>query len=185
MPNTEAYLVDEEGNPLPFGSTGELVLRGAPLFKGYWNNPEATDAVLRPGRYPWERVLRSGDVFRTDAEGFLYYVGRRDDMFKTRGEKVEPREVENVLYQLEGVREAAVIAVPDPVHGHAVRAVLALQPGCALTPREVQAHCAKHLEDYMVPSSVEFRDELPKTESGKIKRRELQEEAAAASASRD
>jgi amino acid adenylation domain-containing protein len=180
IPNTEAYVVDDDGRRLPTGATGELVIRGANLMRGYWRNQDATDAVLRTGPNPWERVLHTGDLFKTDADGFLFYVGRKDDLLKSRGEKVPPKEVENVLYQLQGVREAAVIGIPDPVQGMAIRAVLALEPGCALTPRDVQAHCARYLEDYMVPSSVEFRPELPKTESGKIKRRALQDEALAA-----
>lgn len=182
IPETEAYVVDEHGRRVPSGTVGELVIRGANLMRGYWRNPAATDAMLRPGPHPWEKVLHTGDLFKTDAEGFLYYVGRKDDLLKSRGEKVPPKEVENVLYQLPGVHEAAVVGVPDPVQGMAIRALLALQPGCTLSARDVQAHCARFLEDYMIPSSVEFRPELPKTESGKIKRRELQAEVEAAAA---
>jgi long-chain acyl-CoA synthetase len=178
IPGTEAYIVDDNGDRVGPSVVGELVLRGANLLRGYWRDPEATDKALRPGPYPWERVLHTGDLFTADEDGFLYFVGRRDDIIKSRGEKVAPREVENVLYMLPGVCEAAVIGVPDPIQGMAIRAVLALSPGYLLTARDVQAHCARHLEDYMVPSSVEFRDELPKTESGKIRRRALQGEAA-------
>lgn len=180
MPNTEAFVVDAEGERVGPGVVGELVIRGANLLRGYWRKEEATDRVLRPGRYPWERTFHTGDLFVTDEDGYLYFQGRQDDVIKSRGEKVAPREVEDVLYQLEGVREAAVIGVPDPVQGLAIRAVLAVVPGCTLKAVDVQRHCAKALEDYMVPSSVEFRDELPKTESGKIKRRELSDEAAKA-----
>ena len=91
------------GNALPSGEVGELVIRGPHVMKGYWENPEATDRALRPGPYPWEKVLYTGDLFRTDEEGFLYFVGRKDDIIKTRGEKVSPKEVENVLYALPGV----------------------------------------------------------------------------------
>ena len=80
-------------------------------MKGYWENPEATDKALKPGPFPWEKVLYTGDLFRTDEEGFLYFVGRKDDIIKTRGEKVSPKEVENVLYALPGIREAAVVGV--------------------------------------------------------------------------
>jgi long-chain acyl-CoA synthetase len=182
MPNTEAFIVDGEGHRVGPDTVGELVIRGANLLKGYWENPEATAQVLRPGVYPWEKTFHTGDLFVSDSDGFLYFKGRKDDVIKSRGEKVAPREVEDVLYQLKGVREAAVIGVPDPVQGLAVRAVLALEPDCEMKPIDVQKHCGKYLEDYMVPSSVEFRAELPKTESGKIKRRELQDEAAAAAA---
>ena len=178
MPNTEAVIVDASGERVDPGVVGELVLRGGNLLKGYWENPEATAAVLKPGVYPWEKTFHTGDLFSADADGYLYFKGRKDDVIKSRGEKVAPREVEDVLYQLEGIREAAVIGVPDPVQGLSVRAVLSLSPDHTFTAIEIQRHCAKYLEDYMVPSSVEIRDELPKTESGKIKRRELQDEAA-------
>jgi long-chain acyl-CoA synthetase len=171
IPGTEAYVVDEHGERAKPGEVGELVIRGAHVMKGYWENPEATDKALKPGPFPWEKVLHTGDLFRTDADGFLYFVGRKDDIIKSRGEKVSPKEVENVLYALPGVREAVVIGVPDPILGQAVKAVLALEPGCDLTAQNVIRHCARHLEDFMVPKLVEFRAELPKTESGKISRR--------------
>jgi len=116
-------------------------------------------------------VLHTGDLFRADADGFLYFVARKDDVIKTRGEKVSPKEVENALYALPGIREAAVVGVPDPVLGLALKAVVAADPRANLTAHDVIRHCARHLEDFMVPKTVEFRDALPKTESGKISRR--------------
>jgi amino acid adenylation domain-containing protein len=171
IPGTEAYVVDDKGERVPFGGTGELVIRGAHVMKGYWENPEATDRALKTGPFPWEKVLYTGDLFRTDTEGFLYFVGRKDDIIKSRGEKVSPKEVENVLYALPGIREAVVIGSPDPILGMAIKAVVALDAGCDLTEQNIIRHCAKNLEDFMVPKMVEFRDELPKTESGKISRR--------------
>jgi amino acid adenylation domain-containing protein len=171
IPGTEAYVVDDAGNRAGPGEVGELVIRGAHVMKGYWENPEATDKALKPGPFPWEKVLHTGDLFRTDDDGFLYFVGRKDDIIKSRGEKVSPKEVENVLYALPGVREAAVVGMPDPILGQAIKAVVALEPGASLTDHDIIRHCARHLEDYMVPKTVEFRDELPKTESGKISRR--------------
>jgi len=171
IPGTEAYVVGDDGARVPPGETGELVIRGAHVMKGYWENPEATDKALKAGPLPWEKVLYTGDLFRTDADGFLYFVGRKDDIIKSRGEKVSPKEVENVLYALPGVREAAVVGAPDPILGMAIKAVVALEPGSDLTEQNIIRHCAKHLEDFMVPKIVEFRDELPKTESGKISRR--------------
>ena len=106
-------------------------------------------------------MLYTGDLFRTDEDGFLYFVGRKDDIIKTRGEKVSPKEVENVLYALAGVQEAAVVGVPDPVLGLAIKAVVALDSGTALTAADVIRHCARNLEDFMVPKIVEFRDRLP------------------------
>ncbi len=140
-------------------------------MKGYWENPEATARALRPGPHEWERVLHTGDLFRTDDEGFLYFVGRKDDIIKSRGEKVAPKEVENVIYAFPGVAEVAVIGVPDPILGSAIKAVVAGEPGAALEAVEIVRHCARFLEDYMVPKFVEFRPSLPKTDSGKISRR--------------
>jgi long-chain acyl-CoA synthetase len=173
IPGTEAYLVDDQGNRLPFGETGELVIRGAHVMKGYWENEQATAKALRPGPFPWEKVLYTGDLFRTDDEGFLYFVSRMDDIIKSRGEKVSPVEVENALYAIPGIKEAAAIGVPDPILGMAIKAVVVQEAGGALTARDIIRHCAGMLEDYMVPKHVEFRDALPKTESGKISRRDV------------
>ena len=171
IPGTEAYVVDEQGERVPPGTTGELVIRGAHVMKGYWNDDAATARVLKPGPYPWEKVLHTGDLFRADEDGYLYFVCRKDDIIKTRGEKVSPKEVENVLYELPGIREAAVVAVPDALLGMAIKAIVAADEG--LTERDVIRHCAARLEDFMVPSLVEFRGELPKSENGKIARKEL------------
>jgi len=176
IPGTEAYVVREDGSRAAPGEVGELVIRGAHVMQGYWGDEAASARALRPGAYPWERVLHTGDLFRCDAEGYLYFVARKDDIIKTRGEKVSPKEVENVLYELPGVREAAVIGVPDALLGQAVKAIVAADG--ALTERDVIRHCAARLEDFMVPSIVEFRGELPKSENGKIARRELAAEAA-------
>ena len=173
MPNVELYLIDEFGNRVQPGGIGEMVVRGSNVMKGYWGMPEETARALRPGPNPWEQVLYTGDLFRMDDEGYLYFVSRSDEIIKTRGEKVSPKEVEEVLYRLDGVVEAAVFGVPDPILGEAVKAVLTLRPGCTLTSRDVLQHCAAALEDFMVPKLVEFRESIPKTPSGKIARREL------------
>ncbi len=170
MPNEEVWLVDEEGRRLPNGSTGELVIRGSNVMRGYWEKPEETAQRLRPGPIPGEMVLHSGDLFRTDEEGWLYFVARKDDIIKSRGEKVSPREVENAIHALEGVFEVAVIGVPDELLGQAIKAFVALKPGASLTPREVIRHCHTRLESFMVPKHVEFVDELPKTGTGKIRK---------------
>jgi long-chain acyl-CoA synthetase len=171
IPGTEAYVVREDGERAAPGEVGELVIRGAHVMQGYWGDEAATARALRAGPYPWEKVLHTGDLFRMDEEGYLYFVSRKDDIIKTRGEKVSPKEVENVLYELPGIREAAVIGVPDPVLGQAIKAIVAADDG--LTERDVIRHCAARLEDFMVPASVEFRGQLPKSENGKIARREL------------
>ena len=179
IPGTEAYVVDDEGRRAPPGAVGELVIRGGHVMKGYWGDPEATARALRPGPFPWEKVLHTGDLFYADAEGFLYFVGRKDDIIKSRGEKVSPKEVENVLYEMPGIREAAVVGVPDPVLGMAIKAVVVAEPGAALSEREVIRHCARRLEEFMVPRRVEFRDALPKSENGKISRRQVADQVAA------
>lgn len=170
MPNEEVWLVDDEGNRLPNGSTGELVIRGSNVMRGYWEKPEETAKRLRPGPLAGEMLLYSGDLFRTDEEGWLYFVSRRDDIIKSRGEKVSPREVENAIHGLAGVYEVAVIGVPDEVLGQAIKAFVTLTPGTQLTEREVIRHCLAHLESFMAPKYVEFVDALPKTGTGKIKK---------------
>lgn len=170
MPNEEVYLIDEFGNRLPFGGTGQLVVRGSHVMRGYWNKPIETAKRLKPGPYPGEYVLHSGDIFRTDAEGYLYFVARSDDIIKSRGEKVSPKEVENALYALEGVRAAAVVGVSDALLGQAVKAFVVLKPGHRYGEKEVIRHCATRLENYMVPKHVEFVDSLPLTDTGKIRK---------------
>ena len=173
MPNEEVYVVDENGARVGPGVVGELVIRGSNVMKGYWELPEETAHCLKPGPLPGERVLYSGDLFRTDEEGYLYFVGRKDDIIKTRGEKVSPREVEDVIYALDGVAEVAVIGVPDPILGSAIKAVLTVRPGAQVTKQDVLRHCAARLEDFMVPKIVEFQASLPKTETGKISKRAI------------
>ena len=173
MPNEEIYIVDDAGRRAETGVVGELVVRGSNVMKGYWELPEETDRMLKPGPLPGERVLHTGDLFRMDEEGYLYFVGRKDDIIKTRGEKVSPREVEDVLHAMPGVAEAAVIGVPDEVTGEAIKAVVRLQPGVRLTAGQVIHWCSLKLENFMVPKFVDFEGELPKTSSGKISKREL------------
>ncbi len=178
IPGTEAYVVDESGRKAPPGAVGELVIRGAHVMKGYWNDPQATDRALRPGPFPWEKVLHTGDLFRSDEDGYLYFVARKDDIIKSRGEKVSPKEVETVLYEMPGIRVAGVIGVPAPILGMAIKAVVAADPGAGLTERDVIRHCQKRLEDFMVPKMVEFRAALPKSDNGKISRSRVAEETA-------
>lgn len=173
MPNEEVYVVDDDGNRVGPGVVGELVVRGANVMKGYWENPEETARKLRPGPLPTEMVLHTGDLFQTDDEGYLYFVGRKDDIIKSRGEKVAPREVENVLCNHPAVAEAAVVGIADVILGQAIKAFVSLRPGGQATAKELQRHCAQHLEDFMVPQFVEIRDELPKTGNGKINKRAL------------
>lgn len=172
IPGTEVWLEDEQGHRLGPDQVGELVVRGRHVMRGYWQDPIATAQRFRPGPLPGERVCHTGDLFRMDADGYFYFVGRRDDIIKTRGEKVAPKEVENVLYALPGVVEAAVVGVPDPVLGQAIKAVIVTRRA-DLTAADVLRHCRAHLEDFMIPKYVDFCDELPKTASGKINKTAL------------
>lgn len=174
MPNEQVYLVDEDDNVITKPNVnGELVIRGANVMQGYWEKPEETAKMLRPGLFPWERSLYSGDIFYMDEEGWLYFVSRKDDIIKSRGEKVSPKEVESVLYSLEGIVEAAVIGVPDEILGESIKAFVSLSVDSKLTDKEILAHCKGNLEDFMVPQLVEIVDSLPKTSSGKITKKEL------------
>jgi long-chain acyl-CoA synthetase len=171
IPGTEVWVEGEFGERLGPGKVGELVVRGRQVMRGYWGDETATAARFHPGSVQGEKVFHTGDLFRTDEDGCFYFVSRQDDIIKTRGEKVAPKEVENVLYGLEGVVAAAVVGVPDPLLGQAIKAVV--MSDVSLTASQVQAHCRAHLEEFMVPRYVEFRDALPMTATGKIKKSEL------------
>jgi len=170
IPGTEVWIEDEDGTRLGPDQVGELVVRGSHVMQGYWNAPELTAHRYRPGRYPAERYLYTGDLFKMDAEGYLYFVARKDDIIKSRGEKVAPKEVESAIYQLEGIVEVAVIGTPDPLLGEAIKAFVVTHEGVQLSEQEILRHCRQHLEDFMVPKQIEFMTSLPKTSSGKIKK---------------
>ena len=173
IPNEELYVIAEDGRRVGPGVVGELVVRGSHVMKGYWGLPKESERALRPGPVPGEKVLYTGDLFKMDEEGYFYFVSRKDDIIKTRGEKVSPKEIEEVLHAVDGVAEAAVVAIPDEVLGQAIKAVVTLREGAQLTKQEIFRHCAKHLEDFKIPQQVEFRAALPKTPNGKIDRKEL------------
>jgi long-chain acyl-CoA synthetase len=173
IPGTEVWLEDEEGRRLGPGKVGELVVKGPHVMRGYWENPDATAKRFRtlPNG---DRVCYSGDLFKQDSDGYFYFIGRKDDIIKSRGEKVAPKEVENILYNLPDIAEAAVIGVPDTICGQAIKAFV-VSTSEALTETRILAHCRAHLEDFMVPKTVEFRDSLPKNASGKIDKLALAE----------
>jgi acyl-coenzyme A synthetase/AMP-(fatty) acid ligase len=173
VPNQVHWLIDDAGRRLPPGSTGELVVSGPHVMAGYWERPAETAARLEAESFQGERVLRTGDVFRSDADGYLYFVSRKDDIIKTRGETVAPREVEKTIELLEGVSGCAVVGVADEGLGWAVKAYVTLRPGSGLGTREVVRHCLARLESYKVPKFVDIVEELPRTESGKIRRASL------------
>jgi long-chain acyl-CoA synthetase len=156
---------------------GELVVRGSNVMRGYWGLPDETARGLRPGKYPGEMVLYTGDLFRSDEEGFLYFVGRKDDMIKSRGERISPKEIEQCLCIFPGVDDAAAFGIPDEILGQAIQAYIRLHDGQSLSEKDLLIHCKKNLEDFMIPQTVRFLDTFPKTSSGKIDKLTLKEQA--------
>jgi long-chain acyl-CoA synthetase len=176
IPGTEVLVLDGQSRVVSPGETGTLYTRGPHLMTGYWRDPALTDEKLKPGPRPGERMLCTQDEFTIDEDGLLYFVGRSDDIIKTRGEKVSPVEIENVLHALGGVRQAAVVGVPDDLLGEAVRAYVTLEDGAVLTEDEILRFARSRLENYMLPREVILVDELPHTESGKVRKRSLLDE---------
>ncbi|WP_287198944.1 class I adenylate-forming enzyme family protein [Mesorhizobium sp.] len=173
IPNTEMWIVDEHDKPVGPDVVGQLVIRGATVMKGYWGKPEATARKLKPGPLPGEQVLYTGDDCRMDAEGYLYFIGRGDEIIKSRGEKIAPKEVENALLDIPGVREAAVIGVPDELLGQAVKAFVVIEQGRIVGERQLQKECQRRLENFMVPKSIVIVPSLPMTDTGKLKKTAL------------
>jgi amino acid adenylation domain-containing protein len=173
IPNTELWIVNERDERVGPDEVGQLVIRGATVMRGYWEKPAETAKKLRPGPLPGEMVLYTGDYCKLDSDGYLYFVGRMDDIIKSRGEKVAPKEVENAIVDIPGVREAAVIGVPDDVLGEAVKAIVVLDEGASVTEREILSHCSRRLENFMVPKYVDIVAALPMTTTGKIKKTDL------------
>ncbi|WP_321787866.1 class I adenylate-forming enzyme family protein [Paraburkholderia sp. J94] len=165
--NVESYIGDDTGQPLPAGEVGEIISRGPMIVPGYWNKPQESAKAIVDGYF------RTGDVGFMDAQGWFYLVDRKKDMINAGGYKVWPREVEDVLYTHPAVREAAVVGVPDSYRGETVKAVVSLKPGASVTPDELAAYCKERMAAYKYPRIVTIIDELPKTVTGKILRREL------------
>jgi long-chain acyl-CoA synthetase len=140
---------------------------------GYWKQPELSEKMLKPGKLPGERVLCTQDWFYMDEEEFLYFVGRSDDIIKTRGEKVSPVEVENTLHSMPGIKEAAVIGVNDEVFGQSIKAFVVTEDNMDLNDKMIKKYCLSHLENFMVPKEVVFMNALPKTANGKIDKKLL------------
>lgn len=177
LPFQRHWLVDDAGREVAAGATGELVVAGPHVMQGYWRNPAATAEKLRPAP-DGTPALYTGDLFRTDAEGYLYFVSRTDDIIKSRGEKVSPVEVEHAICHIPGVTDAAVVGVPDERLGQAVHAYVTLAAGVQLSERDVIRHCLAHLESHMAPQRVIFVDQLPVTDSGKVRRASLRKPTA-------
>ena len=179
IPNMMAAVVDPDGTAfLPAGEIGELVLKGPMLMQGYWKNPEETKASFL--EVDGERWLRTGDLVRMDEEGYFHYYDRRKDLIKHRGYSVFAKDIEDVLYTHPQIKGAGVIGVPDPAEGSVIKAIVVLQPEARgrVGEEEIRKFCEERLAHYKVPKLIEFRGELPKTDVGKVSRRELRDEVA-------
>jgi long-chain acyl-CoA synthetase len=164
IPGVRIEIRDAHGNPLPPGVVGEICVSGPNVMLGYWNDPAATAEVLRDG---W---LKTGDMAYRDEEGYLFIQGRRGDMIKSGGHRIHPREIEDVIAELDSVAEVAVVGVFDEVLGEAIKAVIVVRPGAGLDAAAVKAHCLRRLPAYKLPRHVVFATELPRTPTGKVKR---------------
>jgi long-chain acyl-CoA synthetase len=174
IPSTDACLKDEEGRLVPQGEVGELCIKGPQVMKGYWNRPDETANVIDADGW-----LHTGDMAKMDEQGFFYIVDRKKDMILVSGFNVYPNEVEDVIAMLPGVLEVGAVGVPDEKSGEAVKVVI-VRKDPALTADDVRAHARENLTGYKQPKYIEFRNELPKTNVGKILRRELRTPTAAA-----
>ena len=175
--NTQAYVLSPDGTECARGETGELVLRGSHVAAGYYENPEKTEAAFR--NFPLqphlnENVYYTGDVVRQDDKGLFHFLGRKDDLVKSRGYRIELNEIDLALASFdERVVESIAVAIPDPLYENTLHAALVLADGTSLTAEEVKAQCKGRIPDYMIPDEVWFFAELPKTTSGKISRKDV------------
>jgi amino acid adenylation domain-containing protein len=181
--NTELFVVNDEHQIAEPGEVGELYARGSSLMKGYWGTIEKTKEVLVPYRlYPHigeETVFRTGDLVKQDVDGNYIYIGRRDRLIKSRGYRIELEEIEKAIQQHPEIEDVAVIAIPDEEIGNRLKAVAVLMSGSGLDQSVFQSFCAQTIPKYMIPESIEFRSQLPKTPTGKVDRVALcQEELA-------
>ena len=175
MPNCEVFILDEKDEKVAAGVVGELVVRGSNLMSGYWNAPELTEKKYRHGKNGFEKLLYTGDYFKQDENGYLYFVGRIDEMIKCKGERVSPKEVEETICELKGVAEAAVIGIDDIMLGQAVKAFVVLTQDTNIDSKTILQHCANSLEDFKTPKYVEIVNSIPKSPNGKIDRKSLLE----------
>jgi long-chain acyl-CoA synthetase len=169
-PGVDLLVTDPSGKEVEPGQSGEVIVRGANVMRGYWNNPEETTRTFRDG------LFRTGDIGRQDAEGYFYILDRLKDMIVTGGENVYSGEVEAVIYEHPAVREAAVFGVPDQQWGELVMACVVLQTGKTLSADDLVAFCRRSLASYKLPRRIEFSDtDLPKSSSGKVMKKDLRE----------
>ena len=170
VPSTDVMIAGDDGNPLPIDEVGEICIKGPQVMEGYWQRPAETSAVMLPGGW-----LRSGDVGRMDERGYVFIEDRKKDMILVSGFNVYPNEIENVIVEMDGVLEAAAIGIPDTRSGEIVK-VFVVRKDPDITEDDVLEHCKQNLTGYKRPKIVEFRDDLPKTNVGKILRRALRDD---------
>jgi len=173
IPGTEVFLLSAEGNRVQAGEAGILHVRGPHVMSGYWNKEVLSKEMLKQGEIPGERILCSNDLFTVDEDGFLYFQGRTDDIIKTRGEKVSPLEIEKTIYKIDGIKEVAVIGVPDRIMGESITAFVTLYPDNIINSDIILKECMMHLEPFMIPKNIVFLDEMPKSSNGKFDKFEL------------
>jgi len=173
IPGTEVLLLSPEGSIVPPGERGILHIRGPHVMMGYWLKEELSREMLKESNLPGERILCSNDWFKMDEEGFLYFLGRTDDIIKTRGEKVSPIEIENLIYKIPGIREVAVLGIPDELLGEAIITFITTDGHLQLNEKQIQIECMSKLEIFMIPKHVIFIDDMPKSNNGKIDKKEL------------
>jgi len=170
VPSTDVIICNDDGKPLPVGEIGEICIRGPQVMEGYWQRPEETENVMLPGGW-----LKTGDIGRMDEHGYVFIEDRKKDMILVSGFNVYPNEIENVIVEMEGILEAAAIGIPNEKSGEIVK-IFAVRKNDSVTEEDVIAYCRENLTGYKRPKAVEFRDDLPKTNVGKILRRALRDD---------
>jgi amino acid adenylation domain-containing protein len=182
--NTEVFAVSDQNEIVTeVGGTGELYVRGPAVTYGYWGDTEKTRKMVLPNTFQpnfEEKMYRTGDLVQLAEDGNYYFLGRRDSMIKSRGYRIELGEIESALLSHAAVKEAVAIPIPDEIVGSRIKAVVAFHDGTTLTAPELQSYCGSKIPRYMIPEAIEFRDELPKTSTGKVDRVQLAQESAAA-----
>lgn len=164
IPGVRLEIRDAQGNPVPRGVVGEIHASGPNIMVGYWNDPEATVEVVKKG---W---LKTGDMAYMDEEGYIFIQGRRGDMIKSGGHRISPRDIEDVIAELDGVAEVVVVGVSDEILGEAIKAIVVVRPGASLDVVAVKTHCLRRLPAYKLPRHIEFDTDLPRTPTGKVRR---------------
>lgn len=173
IPGTEVFILSAEGKPVPPGESGILYIRGPHIMLGYWNNPDLTKEVLFDWKLPSEKILCSKDLFVMDEDGFLYFQGRTDDIIKTRGQKVSPLEIENILHGMKDIKDAAVIGIHDKILGEAIIIFVCLYSGSLQNEKTIQKELLDKMESYMLPKRIIILKDMPMSNNNKIDKKKL------------